>query len=71
MAKQPTTYTPAADPLLSANEVRRELGGVTRTTLLRWRQEGLLPKPVTMRGRLYWRASVIEKLKGGAPEVAA
>jgi len=86
MAKQPTTaviqkraarkqrseaYTPQADPLLSASEVCRELGGITRVTLWRWRQEGLLPEPVTMRGRNYWRASVIEGVKGGAPEVAA
>ena len=66
-----SNYTPAADPLLSANEVCRELGGITRTTLWRWRQEGLISEPVTMRGRNYWRASVIEQLKGAAPEVAA
>ncbi|TCO73764.1 helix-turn-helix transcriptional regulator [Chromatocurvus halotolerans] len=71
MAKHTISYTPATDPLLSANEVRRELGGITRVTLWRWRQEGLLPEPVALRGRLYWRASVIEALKGDAPEVEA
>lgn len=69
MAKQPIPL--AADPLLSASEVRRELGGITRVTLWRWRQDGLLPEPVTMRGRNYWRQSVIEQVKGEAPEVAA
>ncbi|KGE04546.1 helix-turn-helix transcriptional regulator [Pseudohaliea rubra] len=69
MATKPTR--PAADPLLSASQVCQELGGITRTTLWRWRREGLLPEPVTMRGRNYWRASVIEQVKGKAPEVAA
>ena len=67
MAKKPTT----TDPLLSAPQVCAELGGITRTTLWRWRREGVLPEPVQIRGRNYWRQSVIERVKGQAPEVAA
>lgn len=40
--------------LINAEEARRLAGGISRSTVLRWRKAGLLPDPVTIRGRNYW-----------------
>ena len=55
----------AADPLLSREEVARELG-VAAITVDRYRRNGVLPAPLRLAGRPRWRRSVIEALKGGA-----
>jgi len=52
MAKQPR--------LISASQVRRELGGITAQTEWRWRQKGLLPAPITIERRTYYRADEFE-----------
>jgi predicted DNA-binding transcriptional regulator AlpA len=52
-----------SDPLVSALEFRRELGNVSHVTLWRWKQKGLVPAPVRLGGRDFWRRSVLEQLK--------
>jgi hypothetical protein len=48
----------ADDPLITANAARALAGDVSLMTLWRWRRAGILPAPLTIRGRNYWRKSV-------------
>jgi DNA-binding transcriptional MerR regulator len=38
---------------VSTNELA-EIFGVTRRTIMRWREAGLLPEPIRMQRRLFW-----------------
>jgi predicted DNA-binding transcriptional regulator AlpA len=64
------------DQLLSSAAVRKRLGGVSDMTIWRWMDKGLLPAPLKINGRNYWRSSDIEKVAAGpvvddpAPPVA-
>jgi hypothetical protein len=46
--------------LLSQREVKRRMGNVSSMTIYRWRQSGMLPAPIVMNRRNYWRAADIE-----------
>ncbi|MFE8034564.1 hypothetical protein [Thiohalocapsa marina] len=43
------------DALLSSATARRLAGGISVMTEWRWRRDGLLPAPVQIRGRNYYR----------------
>lgn len=47
------------DPLLRASEVRGLVGDLSPSTLYLWRSKGLMPEPIVIRRKLYWRRSVI------------
>lgn len=51
-----------SDPLIPSCNVRLELGGISYTTLWRWERDDVLPPPVRIRGRKYWRRSTIRNL---------
>lgn len=56
---------------LTFTELRRKLGGRGRTTVYRDVEEGRLPKPIKLGGRLYWiESQVDETLAGAHPEAA-
>lgn len=46
---------PETDALLPSAEARRLAGGISAMTEWRWRRDGLLPAPVQIRGRNYYR----------------
>lgn len=56
----------AIDQLLPAAAVRKELGGISAVTLWRWETKGVLPPPLKIEGRKYWRRSAIEGFKDAA-----
>ena len=63
------TNEPIRDPLLSANDVRRHIGGVSAMTLHRKRTGSGFPAPTLVMGKKnYWRLSVVE---GWLAQVAA
>jgi len=76
MATRRTTQTadpaPTDDPLIAAPTVQGLAANVTRMTLWRWRQVGIIPPPTVIRGRNYWRRSAIDAalraMEQGAPE---
>ena len=45
---------------LNFNELRSKLGGRGRTTIYRDFEEGRLPKPIKLGGRLYWIESQVD-----------
>lgn len=45
------------DALLSASEARKLAGGITSMTEWRWRRAGLLPEPIKIRRRAYYKRS--------------
>lgn len=49
--------------LISASAVRARLGGVSRPTLRRWVQRGILPAPTPICGRNYWRERDVATLQ--------
>jgi hypothetical protein len=46
---------PNPDALLPSAEARRLAGGISTMTEWRWRRDGLLPAPIQIRGRNYYR----------------
>ncbi len=68
MASKATTadHMASTDPLLTSSAVRQELGGIAEVTLWRWIQQGVMPAPIYITNRRYWRRSVIEELKSGS-----
>ena len=54
--------TEAEGPLINSNAVRARLGGVSAMTLHRWIARGILPAPVYINGRRYWRTADIAKI---------
>lgn len=49
------------DPLLPQKQVKKMLGDPSDMTMWRHRQRGILPNPVKINGRNYWRQSVAEQ----------
>jgi len=45
--------------------VRERFGGVSDMTLWRWTRKGILPQPVRINGRNYWREADIVALQAG------
>ena len=45
---------------LNFNELRSKLGGRGRTTIYKDFEEGRLPKPIKLGGRLYWIESQVD-----------
>ena len=50
----------AGDTLLTAADLRRIIP-VSAMTIWRWRRDHLLPAPITLNGRLFWRRSTIDR----------
>jgi len=48
------------DHLIGTAELRRRLGNVCKMTVLRWKKQGVLPEPVVINGRYYWRWSEVD-----------
>jgi predicted DNA-binding transcriptional regulator AlpA len=53
------------NPMVSARVVRATFSNISDMTLYRWVQQGILPPPVKISGRNYWRESDVEALKQG------
>ena len=49
--------------LVSQPQVRGIFGGISDMTIWRWRQAGILPEPITIRNRNFWRTTVIAKVQ--------
>jgi len=49
--------------LVNQTEARRLNGDVSAMTWWRWRQAGLVPEPVVIRGRNYYRADDLAKMQ--------
>lgn len=49
---------PPDDPLITQRKARDLAGGISDMTLWRWRRLGIIPPPLSIRGRNYWRKSV-------------
>lgn len=62
------TKSYADDPLVPQAGVKRQLGGISDMTCWRWRRIGLLPPPVVINCRNYWRQSQVDALVAGATE---
>lgn len=43
------------DPLITSGTARALAGGVASMTLWRWRKAGIIPEPIVIRGRNYFR----------------
>ncbi len=54
-AAQAIPLDPETDALITASEARRLAGSISAMTEWRWRRDGLLPHPVQIRGRNYYR----------------
>jgi len=54
----PGAKAPPDDPLIPQRTARRLAGGISDMTMWRWRQAGIIPPPISIRGRNYWRKSV-------------
>lgn len=57
--------------LIDAAAVRAEFGGKSPITIRRWVVQGILPPPVKINGRNYWRRSEVNALKAGVAGVVA
>lgn len=70
MSKEANQPRSTDDPLWAQPQVKEYLGGVSDMTLWRWRHVGILPDPIHIRKRNYWRKSTIvgvaEKLESAA-----
>jgi predicted DNA-binding transcriptional regulator AlpA len=51
--------------ILHSRAVRERFGGVSDMTLWRWTRKGILPQPVRINGRNYWREADIVALQAG------
>ena len=51
------------DPLFNSRNTRQELGDICDMTLHRWVKAGIIPEPIKIRERNYWRKSWIEQVK--------
>ena len=54
-AQAASAAEPSDDPLISAGAARALAGGISAMTLWRWRHVGIIPPPVVIQGRNYWR----------------
>ena len=56
---QPSVQITAAqdDGLITSGEAKRLAGGISDMTVWRWIRAGIIPSPLKIRGRNYWRRS--------------
>jgi predicted DNA-binding transcriptional regulator AlpA len=47
------------ETLIAQPRLRQILGGISDMTIWRWRKDGLLPAPIVIRRRNYWRSDDI------------
>ena len=59
-----------SDPLLTDKEVAAMLG-CGRSTLWRWTDEGVIPKPLKLGGLSRWRQTTIQRVIEKAEQAAA
>jgi hypothetical protein len=58
---------PSDDPLITAKTACALAGDISRMTLWRWGEAGIIPRPLTIRGRNYYRRSAfLEALAAAA-----
>lgn len=50
----------ADDPLASQTRVKKQLGDISDMTMWRWRRKGILPPPIVINSRNYWRQSQVD-----------
>jgi hypothetical protein len=50
-----------AQGLVSAREARKLLGGITPMSEWRWRKAGLLPEPIKIRRRCFYRSEELHE----------
>ncbi len=51
----------ADDPLVSQAELKRQAGGISDMSVWRWLKKGILPQPIKINNRNYWRQSRINQ----------
>ena len=51
------------DPLMQSRQVRAALGDVSDMTIWRWVKAGILPEPIKINSRNYWRQSEVIRLQ--------
>lgn len=54
----PQAYASDPEALISQPELQRLAGGVSAMTIWRWRKKGILPPPLVIERRNYWRRQV-------------
>lgn len=54
-AAEATAAPTPDDALIGQSEARRLAGNISDMTLWRWRQAGVIPEPLSIRRRNYWR----------------
>lgn len=52
-----TPPVPADDPLITANTCRALAGDVSLMAIWRWRKARIIPEPIKIRNRNYWKKS--------------
>jgi hypothetical protein len=50
----------ADDPLVSQSRAKGQLGDPSDMTIWRWRRKGILPEPIVINCRNYWRQSQLD-----------
>ena len=65
-------YTPDPDELITAADARRLCGGISDMSLWRWIKRGVIPEPLVIERRRYWKRAVfIAALDAAAERNAA
>ena len=58
--------------LIPSAVVRRHFGGISDMTIWRWVHKGILPAPVKINGRNYWREADIAAVQSkGQPDTSS
>lgn len=53
------------DPLVRSSVARQDWGGISSVTEWRWIKKRVIPAPIKINGRNYYKRSVVEKVKAG------
>jgi predicted DNA-binding transcriptional regulator AlpA len=61
----------SSEALITSKEVKRRLGGVSDMTIHRWRERGILPDPVKIGARNFWRENDIATIAAGRTVTSA
>ncbi len=68
----PAASAPLDDELITSAEARRLAGGISDMSLWRWIKKGVVPQPLVIERRRYWkRADFIAALNEAAEKSAA